>query len=89
MYRLVATEAFQTRFQALPRSIQKKFLKQERFFLENPFHPSLHTEKLQPKDRGYWSLRVDKQYRVLFRFLSSTEILLVTIGTHDWIYRMM
>ena len=43
------TDEFVRRYKLLPVSIQKKAEKQEKLFRQNPFHPSLHTEKLEPK----------------------------------------
>jgi len=88
MYEILATDEFTKRFRALPKGIQRKLEKQRRIFASNPFHPSLHTEKLQPKKREYWSFRIDRSYRVIFRFNTRNQVLLITVGTHDWVYRM-
>ncbi|OGG49751.1 hypothetical protein A3C18_01040 [Candidatus Kaiserbacteria bacterium RIFCSPHIGHO2_02_FULL_54_11b] len=88
MIELIITDEFAERYRALPASIQRKLEKQERLFRENPFHPSLHTEKLEPRARQYWSFRVDRTYRVLFRFLDGQTVALITVGTHDWVYRL-
>ena len=47
--------------------VGSKFEKQKRLFEANPFHPSLHTEKLEPKSVGLYSFRIDKKYRAIFR----------------------
>ena len=47
--------------------VRSKFEKQQKLFEINPFHPSLHTEKLEPKSVGLYSFRVDKKYRAIFR----------------------
>ena len=88
MMEIVLTEEFERRYQKLPSAIQRKAEKQERLFRQNPFHPSLRTEKLEPKEKELWSFRVDKRYRILFRFLDRNRILFLTIGPHDWIYRI-
>ncbi|MFA4906489.1 MAG: hypothetical protein WC645_08310 [Candidatus Margulisiibacteriota bacterium] len=49
MPEIFVTNEFQERYQALPKIVQKKAEKQEKLFCENPFHPSLHTEKLEPR----------------------------------------
>lgn len=58
MFEILITEEFQKRYKKLPVSIQHKIEKQEKLFRQNPFYPSLHTEKLQPKTKEYWSFRV-------------------------------
>lgn len=59
--------------------LRKKFLKQIAFFEQNPFHPSLHTEKLEPHDIGLYSFRLDRTFRAIFRIRDGgAEILLIT-----------
>lgn len=83
MAEILATAEFNERYNKLPLTVRKKAEKQEKFFRQNPFHPSLHLEKLEPKGRQIWSLRVDKKYRILFRFISKDKALFLTIGSHD------
>ena len=85
---IILTDEFIRRFKALPLGIQKKAEKQEKLFRENPFHPSLHTEKLEPKGKQLWSFRIDRSYRVLFRFAAKQQVVFLTVGPHDWIYRI-
>jgi len=51
----------------LSKEFREKFScldKQIVIFKNNPFYPSLHTEKLVPKPKEVWSFRIDKKYRV-------------------------
>jgi mRNA-degrading endonuclease RelE of RelBE toxin-antitoxin system len=68
------TDEFVRRYKLLPKSIQRKAEKQEGLFRQNPFHPSLHTEKLEPKGKQVWSFRIDRSYRVLFRFADNKRL---------------
>lgn len=83
---LVAPE-FERRYRELPAEVQRKAEKQERLFRHNPFYPSLHTEKLEPRARQVWSFRVDRKYRIIFRFIDGRTALFLTVGPHDWVYR--
>lgn len=47
--------------------LAKKFKKQVELFETDILHPSLNTEKLEPKHIGLYSFRIDKQYRAIFR----------------------
>lgn len=87
MWQILVTEEFKKNFIKLPANIQKKAIKQEQFFRANPFYPSLHTEKLEPRNQQVWSFRIDKSYRIVFRFLEKNRILFLTLGHHNWIYR--
>ena len=86
--KLVLTKEFERRYEKLPISIQKKAEKQTDIFLKNPFYPSLHTEKLNPKNKEVWSFRIDRKYRIFFRFLDDKRVLLLTVGSHEWIYNL-
>lgn len=81
------TPEFNKRYHDLPIQIQKKAEQKDGLFRANPFHPSLNTEKLRPKEKEYWSFRIDQDYRILFRFLENNKIVFVTCGHHNWIYR--
>lgn len=87
MLEIFVTEEFRERYLKLPKIIQQKAWKQEELFRENSFHPSLRTEKLEPKNKQVWSFRVDKKYRIIFRFLTRSRAVFLTIGPHDWIYK--
>lgn len=85
--RITASKRFKKRYNQLPASIKMKLDRQEAQFIQNPFHPSLHTEKLRPKSKDVWSFRVDKHYRVAFIFLEPDHIYLLTVKTHDHVYQ--
>lgn len=70
------TDEFIKRYRHLPSSIRKKAEKQETLFRQNPFHPSLHTEKLEPKGKQVWSFRIDRSYRILFKFVEGGDVCL-------------
>jgi len=89
MTELYYTEEFCRRYSELPTHIQKKAERRERVFRENPFHPSLKTERLQPLGKEYWSFRVDRNYRIIFRFGEANRVYFVTCGPHQWIYRYL
>ena len=88
MMEIIVTKEFESRYADLPTVIQKRAEKQEQLFRRNPFYPSLNTEKLEPKSKNVWSFRVDRNYRIIFRFIDGRTVLFLTIGRHDWIYRL-
>ena len=78
---------FKRRYFELPPHVRRKAERRERLFRSNPFHPALETEKLKPREKEYWSFRIDRAYRIIFRFLNHQKIVFVTCGHHNWIYR--
>lgn len=63
-------------------SIKKKFDKQIKILVQNPRHPSLNTEILEPKKLKIYSFRIDKKYRVIFIFTDTDEIEIIDINDH-------
>lgn len=61
------------------RGLVNKFQKQVKLFIQNPFHPSLHTELLEPRHLRFWSLRVGKRFRAIFIFRAPDKLRLLTL----------
>lgn len=88
MTEVFVTREFEIRYQDLPEAIKKLAQKQEHLFRKNIFYPSLRTEKLEPKGKQIWSFRIDRKYRVFFKFIGSNKVLFLTVGPHDWVYKL-
>ena len=78
-----STPHFEEKFRKLPKEIQKIAPRKILIFEANPFHPGLDTHKLKGSLAMFWSFGINKQYRVLFRFLKNSEVIYYDIGTHD------
>ena len=66
MIKILLAEEFEKRYSKLPLAVKKKAEKQEKIFRQNPLHPSLHTEKLEPKGKQVWSFRITKDIEFSF-----------------------
>lgn len=82
MFKIEATEKFKNSYENIPQELQEAAKKKLNLFNQNPRHPSLNTEKLEPKHLGIWSFRVNKQYRIIFQFKSIQTIILWNITKH-------
>ncbi|MDA1169024.1 MAG: hypothetical protein O3A36_01655 [bacterium] len=47
-------------------NLDKKWTKTKMLLEQNVRHPSLHVELLEPRWRGVYSFRLDRQYRAIF-----------------------
>lgn len=75
------TEKFRKEYRRPPSEIQDNFDRKLSLFLENMFHPSLRTKRIQgTKDR--WEGSITMKYRFTFELHGSIAIFR-TIGTHD------
>lgn len=64
------------------RRLEKKFEKQKALFENNPFHPGLETELLEPKSMRIWSFRLDRKYRAIFIFREKDIIEILDVNNH-------
>lgn len=78
-----STSEFEKSFRRLPIRIQDLAAKKDTWFRQDAFDCRLHTHKLKGELSGYWSYYINRQYRILFRFLNGTEVVYYDIGTHD------
>jgi Txe/YoeB family toxin of Txe-Axe toxin-antitoxin module len=62
--------------------LEGKFEKQRRLFEENPFHPGLETELLEPRNARFWSFRVDRKYRAIFIFQKKDVVEIIDVTNH-------
>ena len=74
------TKKFKKEYQALPKEIQNNFDK-KLFFLENIFHPSIRTKRIQGT-KNRWEGSITMKYRFTFE-LHGNKAIFRTIGTHD------
>jgi len=66
--------------------LKKRFWDAMELFSKEPFNPRFRTHKLTGRLEGLWALSVAYDCRVIFKFLSKDEVLLVDIGGHDEVY---
>jgi len=62
-------------------NLEKKFNKAKKLFENNPFHPSLNIEILEPKHLKIYPFRIDKKYKA-FIYLNNQEIEIIAITNH-------
>ena len=79
------TKKFKKEYQALPKEIQNNFDKKLSFFLENIFHPSIRTKRIQGT-KNRWEGSITMKYRFTFE-LHGNKAIFRTIGTHDILSR--
>ncbi|MBI4253101.1 type II toxin-antitoxin system YoeB family toxin [Candidatus Uhrbacteria bacterium] len=72
---------------ALPKPQQKKLARLLEVLEANPYHSLLHTKPLTGELAGLYSFRITRDWRVIFRFDSPIEIILIDVGNRKNIYR--
>lgn len=87
MLRVRFDSRFLRQVQKLPQAERYKLSRLVVFVSENVFDPRLHTKKLGPPLEGQYSFRITRDWRVIFRFTSETEIFLTRVEHRKDIYR--
>ena len=64
------------------RALLKRFNKQKKLFETNPFHASLNTEILKPKNLKIYSFRITRNWRAIFIYCGENNIEIVDINNH-------
>ena len=85
---IVYSSKFISELRQLPNEIAIIAVKKEKFFRDNPLHPSLRLHALQGNLKGLWSISITGGYRIIFERQTNGEILFISIGKHD-IYRSL
>ena len=83
---IIKTVDFEKAFNKLPQEIQRLVHRQEICFLENPYDSRLHRKKLRgPED--IFSLRVTRNYRILYHFEDLDTAIWFKISHRKDVYR--
>lgn len=72
-------------FKKRPELREKTRIKVETLTL-TPMHPGLELHKLKGKLNDVWAITIEQNIRLAFVYVSE-GILLISIGTHDELYR--
>lgn len=84
--KVLLSKKFKKNAEDLPPEIQSKIDKQLRLLSQDIRHPKLHTKKLKGDD-NFYSVRVTRQYRILFTFYSEEAWYVLDVGHRKDIYR--
>ena len=71
----------------LPKETARKVFKALRNFVNDRRNAGLNLERLQGKANDLWSIRVDDDYRIIFRESEPGPPVVLFVGKHDLAYR--
>ncbi len=81
MYKLKYTKEFEKNLKALTNQEQKLVANKLKIFIQNPFHPSLRTKKIQGLNNVF-EMSVNMDIRILWKYENGIIILLLDVGHH-------
>ena len=80
---IIYSKKFIKRFKKLPKNIAKKAIETEKIFKANPLHPSIRLHELHGDLKKYWSISINRKYRIIFKQKSDGNIYFIFIGNHN------
>lgn len=77
---------FEKQYQKLRPNEKKRFKARRDLFLQNPYHPLLNNHSLQGKYKGYRSVNIGGDLRVIYELIDENTAYFVAIDTHSKLY---
>lgn len=88
MPKVSSSKKFDKSFKKIPTTVKSAFYKRLTLFLSNPNHPKLHNHPLKGVFKGYYSINITGDWRVIYRKINGDKhIYLDSIGTHSQLYK--
>lgn len=79
---------FKKDYQKIDKKIKSSFEGRLELFLRNPFNPQLNNHALTGKYKGYRSINITGDWRVLYSVdEANNKIIFEAIGTHSQLYK--
>lgn len=85
--RILLHKNFEKNYKKLKELEKQAFKDRRTVFLENQFDPILNNHPLGGKYRGYRSINITGDLRVIFEVLSEELVYFITIDTHSNLYK--
>lgn len=77
------TPQFRRSFKKLEKGLQTEALEKIELFKDMKNHKTLKVHILKGRLKGKYSFSVNYKVRIIFTYLSTSEVALMMIGTHD------
>jgi len=89
-YPLIYTDSYNKRAKKFLRKhpeIHNQYRKTLQLLELNPFHPSLRLHGLDGRLKGLSSVSINMSYRIVLELeVKEEKIVLINIGSHDYVY---
>lgn len=86
-YNITISREFWEDLGSLPPAVYPRAIRAAEHMMTNPWSSSLHPEKIQAAENGVHSCRVDKSYRLVWKYIKPNDVVLCLVDKHDEAYR--
>lgn len=83
---IILSKNFLKKYNKLRTSEKKRFKERRSIFLKNLYDPILNNHALHGKYKGYRSISIAGNIRVIYKFLDKDTVIFSEIGTHSKLY---
>lgn len=83
---IILHKNFIKKYQKLNPGEKKNFTIRRDMFLSDPYDPTLNNHALKGKYKGYRSINVTGDVRIIYKLLDNNVVVFVEIGTHSKLY---
>jgi addiction module RelE/StbE family toxin len=84
--KIVLHKGFKKQYNKLRESEKKKFKARRNLFLQNQFHSLLNNHALLGEYKGYRSINVSGDLRVVYELVGKDVVYFITIDSHRNLY---
>ena len=78
---------FEKQYKKLHSSEKRKFKERRNIFLKNPLHSILNNHALKGKYKGYRSINITGNLRVIYKIIDENVVYFITIDAHSNLYK--
>ncbi len=82
-----SNKKFDKAYKKCPSIIQETFLKKLEIFKIDKYNPVLNNHFLSGKMKGFRSINITGDWRVIYKEVDQNTIFFITIGTHSQLYK--
>ncbi|MEK7060411.1 MAG: type II toxin-antitoxin system RelE/ParE family toxin [Patescibacteria group bacterium] len=84
--RVVPTKKYMRQAERMPSNLYRKLQERVTLFARQPFHPLLDNHPLSGSWRGYRSINITGDWRVVYEQVGTDIARLIEVGTHHNLY---
>lgn len=84
--RIFIHKNFEKKYKKLQVTEKNQFKERRDLFIVNPFHPILNNHLLMGKYKGYRSINITGDLRLIYKHIDNDTVLFIEIDTHSNLY---
>lgn len=84
--KIILHRNFEKQYKKLHQKEKEKFKEKRNIFLQNQFHPILNNHELHGRYKGYRSIKITADLRVIYELVKKDVTLFLAIDSHSNLY---